>query len=124
MDSILNSIKKLLGIADDYACFDTDIMLHINSAFSVLTQIGVGPETGFTIEDANATWNDFIPDDPRLGMVKTYVFLKVKSAFDPPTSSGVLTSYDQMAKEYEWRLQVATDPPVVPELGGENQNGV
>lgn len=113
MDSILNSIKKLLGIMDDYTCFDQDILLQINTALSVLTQVGVGPETGFFVEDANAIWDDFIPDDPRLGMVKTYVFLKVKLAFDPPTSSAVLTSYEQLSKEYEWRLQVATDSPAI-----------
>lgn len=112
MESILNSIKKLLGITDDYDCFDMDIVIQINTAFSVLTQIGVGPKNGFQIEDANAIWTDFIEDDPRLGMVKTYVYLKVKLAFDPPTSSSVLDSYKSTIQEYEWRLQVATDPPV------------
>jgi len=73
MDSILTSIKKLLGIAEEYEHFDPDIVMYINSAFSVLTQLGVGPEEGFRIEDASKTWSEFLYDDPRLEFVKTYL---------------------------------------------------
>ena len=90
MDSILTSIKKLLGIAEEYEHFDPDIVMYINSAFSVLTQLGVGPEEGFRIEDASKTWSEFLYDDPRLEFVKTFIYLKVRLAFDPPLSSAVM----------------------------------
>ena len=88
MDSILTSIKKLLGIAEDYEHFDQDIMIHINSAFSVLNQLGVGPKDGFCIDGPDATWSDFLCNDSRLEFVKTYVYLKVKLVFDTQSSSG------------------------------------
>ena len=90
MDSVLTSIKKLLGIAEEYEHFDSDIVMYINSAFSVLTQLGVGPEEGFRIEDASTTWSEFLYDDPRLEFVKTYIHLKVKLGFDPPLSSAAI----------------------------------
>ena len=86
MDSILTSIKKLLGIAEEYEHFDPDIVMYINSAFSVLTQLGVGPEEGFRIEDASKTWSEFLYDDPRLEFAKTFIYLKVRLAFDTPQS--------------------------------------
>lgn len=110
MDSILTSIKKLLGITEDYAHFDADIVMHINSAFSVLTQLGVGPEGGFHIEDSSAEWSEFLHDDPRLEFVKTYVYLKVKLAFDPPISSAVIESINRQISELEWRINVSVDP--------------
>lgn len=109
MESILTSIKKLLGITEDYEQFDTDIIIHINSAFSVLTQLGVGPEAGFYIEDSDAVWTDFV-NDSRLEMIKTYVYLKVKLVFDPPTSSGVIDAINRQISELEWRINVAVDP--------------
>lgn len=109
MDSILVSIKKLLGIAADYTHFDPDIIMHINSAFSVLTQLGVGPPEGFRIEDNTKTWNDFISDTIRLDAVKSYVYLKVGLMFDPPTSSAVLSAKERQISELEWRLNVAAE---------------
>ncbi len=109
MESILTSIKKLLGITEDYEQFDTDIIIHINSAFSVLTQLGVGPEAGFYIADSDAAWTDFV-NDSRLEMIKTYVYLKVKLVFDPPTSSGVIDAINRQISELEWRINVAVDP--------------
>ena len=100
--SILNNIKKLLGLSEDYEVFDTDIIVLINAAFSVLHQLGVGPEGGFVIKDASATWEDFIGDAQDLEMVKTYVYLKVRVVFDPPTG-GVLDAMKQTIQEYEWR---------------------
>ena len=109
MDSILVSIKKLLGIAADYTHFDPDIIMHINSAFSVLTQLGVGPPEGFRIDDDAKTWNDFISDTIRLDAVKSYVYLKVSLMFDPPTSSAVLSAKERQISELEWRLNVAAE---------------
>ena len=111
MESILTSIKKLLGIVEEYEHFDVDIIMHINSAFSVLTQLGVGPEEGFRIEDASAVWSDFLYDDPRLEMVRTYVYLKVKMVFDiNSSSSAVIESINRQIQELEWRINVTVDP--------------
>ena len=107
--SILTSIKKLLGIAEDYTEFDEDIITHINSVFLNLTQLGVGPEEGFMIEDDTSVWEDFIDDSIQLQAVKTYMYLKVKLLFDPPLSSSVTESFTRMIAELEWRLNVAVD---------------
>lgn len=107
-DSILLSIKKLLGPMAEYEVFELDIMMHINSAFSVLTQLGVGPSEGFFIKDANDLWSDFI-QSPKLEMVKTYIYLKVKLVFDPPSSSAVLESMNRQISEFEWRLNSAAE---------------
>lgn len=110
MESILTSIKKLLGIAEEYEHFDADLIVHINSVFLILTQIGVGPSDGFMITDSNAFWNDFIPDDiVKMQAVKTFVYLKVKLLFDPPSSSSLLESTKELIKEYEWRLNIAAE---------------
>lgn len=122
MDSILTSIKKLLGIAEDYEHFDQDLIIHINSVLSVLTQLGVGPSEGFSIEDENTTWNDFIPEDKRLSSIRSYVYMKVKLLFDPPLSSSVMESMNRMINEFEWRLNVAAEPTQSNEEE-VNQNG-
>lgn len=122
MDSILTSIKKLLGIAEDYDHFDQDLIIHINSVLSVLTQLGVGPSEGFSIEDENATWDDFIPEDKRLSSIRSYVYMKVKLLFDPPLSSSVMESMNRMISEFEWRLNVAAEPTQSNEEE-VNQNG-
>lgn len=109
MESILTSIKKLLGITEDYTHFDNDIIMHINSVFMVLTQLGVGPSEGFIIEDDKMYWEDFIEDPMTLQAVKSYMYLKVKLLFDPPTSSAVMESTNRMISEYEWRLNVAAE---------------
>lgn len=108
-DSVLTSIKKLLGIAEEYEHFDADLIMHINSVFSILTQLGVGPSKGFMIEDKNATWKDFISDEYKYILVKSYMHLKVKLLFDPPISSAVLECYKTQISEYEWRLNVAAE---------------
>lgn len=121
LTSILQSIKKLLGIPEDYDHFDSDIIIHINSAFSVLAQLGVGSEDGFSINDETAKWDEFIPDENQLLQnVKTYVYLKVRIVFDPPLSSAVLECLKEQIKELEWRLQVASENLKKQE---ENQNG-
>lgn len=110
MESILTSIKKLLGIEEEYTQFDADLIIHINSVLSILTQLGVGPSEGFSIADKTAVWTDFVPGDARLSSIRTYVYLKVKLLFDPPLSSAVIESTKQLISELEWRLNVAADP--------------
>lgn len=110
MESILISIKKLLGIAEEYVHFDPDIIMHINSVFMVLTQLGVGPTEGFRITDKYTTWDEFIPaDDVNFEAVRSYVYQKVKLLFDPPSSSAVMESMNRMISEFEWRLNVAAE---------------
>lgn len=110
MESILTSIKKMLGITEDYDHFDADLIMHINSVFMILNQLGVGPSEGFRIEDELAIWDDFVDDDLYLDAVKSYMHLKVKLLFDPPASSTVMQSMNQLISELEWRLNVAVDP--------------
>ena len=109
MESILTSIKKLLGITEEYDQFDPDIIMHVNSVFMILTQLGVGPAEGFSIEDDTAVWTDFIQDVKKLESVKTYIYLKVKLVFDPPLSSAVIESMNRLINELEWRLNVAAE---------------
>lgn len=110
-ESILTSIKKLLGIEAGYTHFDADIIMHINSVFSILTQMGVGPADGFSIEGAEETWDRFINGIPNsFSMVKSYVYLKVRLLFDPPLSSAAIESINRQISELEWRLFVAADP--------------
>ena len=111
MDSILTSTKKLLGIAEEYEHFDPDIIMHINSVFLVLNQMGVGPDNPFVITDKTSTWSDFSSDINLIEMVRSYMGLKVQMAFDPPTSSVVAESKNRLISEFEWRLNVAVDPP-------------
>ena len=109
MESILTSIKKLLGITEEYEHFDQDIIMHINSVFMILTQMGVGPENGFIISNKEAKWNDFTNDDKKIEAVKSYVYLKVRLLFDQPASSSVMEAMNRSISEFEWRLNVAAD---------------
>lgn len=119
MDSILTSIKKLLGITPEYKHFDADIVLHINSVFMVLNQLGVGPAEGFTIADEYSTWSEFLGDDHvHVEAVKTYVYLRVKMLFDPPQSSAVVESMKRTIDELEWRLNAAVDFSATTEQQG------
>ena len=102
-DSILNSIKKLLGLDAEYTDFDQDIIIHINSVFMVLRQLGVGPESGYKIVDASNTWDEFT-DDISVESVKSYIYLKVRMLFDPPTNSALITAMQSQITELEWRL--------------------
>ena len=109
MDSILVSIKKMLGISEDVKIFDADIIIHINSVFMILNQLGVGPSKGFSITDATSTWSEFIPNESSIEAVKSYVYLKVRLLFDPPTSSAAIESYNKMIAEFEWRINVMVE---------------
>ena len=108
-ESILTSIKAQLGIQEEYTAFDQQIIMHINSVLMVLKQLGVGPTTGFTISDKTATWNDFLPSDKNLEATKSYVGMRVRMLFDPPTTSIVAESTNRMINEFEWRLNVETE---------------
>ena len=109
-DSILMTIRKLV-CGDPYADhFDTDLLVHINACFSVLNQLGVGPESGFVVTDETQSWSSYVADNRTLNMVKTYVTLKVKKIFDPPLTSSVLEAMDKEISQLEWRLNVAVDP--------------
>lgn len=121
MESILTSIKKMLGIAEEYTHFDMDLIMHINSVLMGLTQIGVGPSNGFHIEDGSAVWDDFLQGASNLEAVKSYVYLKTRLLFDPPQSSAVMESMKNMINELEWRISVTVDPGATEEE--EIQNG-
>ena len=108
-DSILTSIKKRLGIVEEYTEFDPDIIMDINSVFSILHQLGIGPEEGFEIADDTATWTDYFGSNIIINDVKTYVYLKVRKMFDPALNSAVSQSIDSLISELEWRLNVACD---------------
>lgn len=109
MDSILNSIKKLLGIPIEQEHFDTDVIMHINSAFSDLWELGVGPEEAVKITNDNDSWELFTQEATNYENVKEYVYISVKLIFDPPLSSSVLAAYERKLKELEWRLTVKAE---------------
>lgn len=106
---ILDTVKKSLGLTENYPIFDPDIIMHINTVLANLIQMGVGPESGFVVEDSSALWSDFTNDDKLIQQVKTYVSLKVRLLFDPPASSVVMNSINETLKELEWRLYVKKD---------------
>ena len=103
-DSILNDIKKLLGFDAAYTAFDQDIIIHINSVFMILRQLGVGPEAGYKITDANNTWSEFMDDDIFIESVKSYIYLKVRLMFDMPQNSSLVQAIHTQITELEWRL--------------------
>ena len=114
MESILTSIKKMLGPTSEYDYFDPDIIMHINTAIMSLTQIGVGPSEGFVIEDETTTWNDFIPDAKpvRVEWVKSYIKLKVQLLFDLPQNSSHIQAINEQIAELEFRLNWAAESEV------------
>lgn len=112
-DSILTSVKKQLGIEAEYQHFDANIIMHINSVFSILKQMGVGPSDGFLIRGADETWASFIGEDiASFAMVESYMYLKVRLLFDPPISSAAIEAMNRQISELEWRLFVEADPAI------------
>lgn len=111
-ENILLTIKKLIGLQPDYRIYDADLIIGINSALAALGQIGVGPTEGFVVVDGTELWPEFIGDTKRLETVKQYVYLKVKTIFDPPQSSAAMTAMDNQIKELEWRISVTVDNTV------------
>ena len=112
-DSILTTIKKMLGIDEVYEHFDVDIIIHINSALGVLHQIGVGPPIAFSIIDKSAYWFDLLSDATNLEMVKTFIYLRVRLIFDPPATSALMEAFKTSLAEMEWRLSITVRPPIV-----------
>lgn len=106
MDSILASVKKMLGIEKEYTHFDQDIVIHINGVFMILNQMGVGPETAFFITGYNEEWSDFTSDISKLLLVQSYMYLKVKLVFDPPSTGVLHEAMERQIQEFEWRLNV------------------
>lgn len=108
-ESILLSVKKMLGLDKDYDVFDPELIIHINTVFGTLHQLGVGPEDQFRITGDSEVWSDFTTEGEQTDEVKSYVYLRVRLLFDPPSSSFVLSSLQEQAKELEWRLNVKAD---------------
>lgn len=123
MDSILLSIKRLLGVSEDCEHFDDEIIMHINSVLVILNQLGVGPPGGFIVTDTRQTWSMFVPNRTDIEFIKTYVFMKVKLIFDPPQSSSAIESMNRVISELEWRINVAVDPGETTEGEEEETNG-
>ena len=124
-DSVLNTIKKLLGLDSEYTAFDTDVVVLINAALMILQQYGIVSKEGYAITDATDKWSDFIPSDKMLQGVKEYVYLRVKMVFDPPPNSFVMEAYDRMMNELEWRLkeQMESYPGDLPREESEEETG-
>lgn len=108
-ESILLSVKKMLGLDKDYDVFDPELIIHINTVFGTLHQLGVGPEDQFRISGDSETWSEFDTEGEQTDEVKTYVYLRVRLLFDPPSSSFVLSSFKEQLQELEWRLNVKAD---------------
>lgn len=123
-DSILTSTKKILGLEADYTAFDLDVITHINAAFSVLNQLGVGPKDGFSIEDSGAGWGDYAVPANQLHLVKTYVYLKVRIHFDPPSTSYLIEAMNNQIAQYEWRLNVFREGELTPEEEGLDERSI
>ena len=110
-DSIFSSVKKVVGLLGDDGSFDEDILLHINSVVSTLRQLGLSIPADFYVRDDVQTWQNLLGEFRDLDLVKSYMAMKVRLMFDPPSSSFGLKSMEEMAKEYEWRINVLTDQP-------------
>lgn len=122
-ESILDSIKKILGVSTEDDAFDDELLILINSVFMALQQIGVGPQdTLFYIEDNSSTWSDYIENPNELPMIKTYMAIRVRLIFDPPQSSSLDQALRLEIAEYEWRLNVKVDDYHVEEEGGDEDD--
>ena len=108
-DSILVTIKKMLGLDDEYTPFDMDVIVHINAAFMTLCQMGIGPKEGFEVDDYDQTWSEFLTNEVMLGGVKTWVYLQVKMAFDPPSNSFLMDAMKTQSEQILWRLNVQAE---------------
>lgn len=116
-NSILKSTKKILGVDASYTAFDLDILTHINSTFSIINQLGVGPDDGFMIEDDTATWEDIGIPQKQLNLVRTYMFLRVRMLFDPPTTSFLIEATNKQIDEHEQRLSYFREELIpIPEV--------
>lgn len=107
--SILDNVKKMVGVDPSLTVFDLDILTHINSVFADLEQLGIGPVGGYMIEDNVPTWDAFLGNDPRLSSVKSYVYFRVRLMFDPPQTSYLIESLNKQVEKMEWRLNVTRE---------------
>jgi hypothetical protein len=105
-ESILTSTKKTLGLSEDYTAFDADIIMHINSVFTILNDLGIGPDTGYMIEDAEDTWDMYLGTDLNLNLIRTYMYLRVRLLFDPPATSFHIKAIENELQELEWRISM------------------
>lgn len=119
-NSILISVKKVLGVGADCSDFDEDIIMHINSVLAILRQLAVGPEEGYAISGVEETWTDYLGDDSlHINMVKSYICAKVRTMFDAPVSSSVMDSLKRICDEFEWRANVAAENKMLDDEEGE-----
>lgn len=117
MESILNSIKKMLGIAIEDTSFDDELILHINGVLNIMNQLGVGPDTGFSITDDSQTWSDLLLLRNDLNSVKMAVFLRVRLIFDPPQNSFLVAAIEKQIQELDWRIEVQHPALLIEESG-------
>jgi len=116
MDSILLTIRKALGVEDDYDGFDTEILMHINTAIFTLSQLGVGPVDGYSVTGIEETWELFLTGFTGVDSVKTYIYLTVRLLFDPPANSFLVSSFEKQIEQLQWRLMVKVDPEIEEEV--------
>lgn len=121
-ESILKTIKQLIGCPDDFEQFDLDLTIHINSAFAALTQLGVGPKEGYQITSPDNVWSEFEEDTKKSSLIKDYVYIKTRLLFDPPTSGSLMDSLKEQLKEMEWRLYIMYYPVSEDDKKGENND--
>ena len=122
-ESILKTIKQLIGCPDDFEQFDLDLIVHINLAFAILTQLGVGPKEGYRITGQDNVWSEFDDDAQKLSLIKDYVYIKTRLLFDPPTSGSLMDSLKEQLKEMEWRLYILYDPISEDDEKGKSDDG-
>ena len=122
-ESILKTIKQLIGCPDDFEQFDLDLIVHINLAFAILTQLGVGPKEGYRITGQDNVWSEFEDDAQKLSLIKDYVYIKTRLLFDPPTSGSLMDSLKEQLKEMEWRLYMLYDPISEDDEKGKSDDG-
>ena len=122
-ESILKTIKQLIGCPDDFEQFDLDLIVHINSAFATLTHLGVGPKEGYRITGADNAWSEFEDDAQKLSLIKDYVYIKTSLLFDQPTSGSLMDSLKEQLKEMEWRLYMLYDPISEDDEKGKSDDG-
>ena len=116
VESILDSIKELLGIGSDDTSFDKELIMHINGAIMIITQLGVGPPSGYAITDKNNTWLELTLGRTDLEAIKTDIYLRVRLIFDPPQNSFLVNSIKEQIQEYDWRISVNTTPTPIPDI--------
>lgn len=122
-ESILKTIKQLIGCPDDFEQFDLDLIVHINSAFATLTNLGVGPKEGYRITGADNVWSEFEDDAQKLSLIKDYVYIKTRLLFDPPISGSLMDSLKEQLNEMEWRLYMLYDPISEDDEKGKSDDG-